>query len=922
MRAKGKRIPIIFIALLLALGTCIPSYAVGDKVTHPKILFLSSYAYDWDSVPDQLAGVASVLNSSCKMNYVFMDTKKYEYETRKQKIYEEIQEIQHSSGSYDAIILGDDAALDFALEYRNDLFEGVPLVFLGINTPEKAERAHEDPLITGIVEFFPYYDTIALARRLYPQATNIIGISDDTESGKGCTQLFYEEEKNFPQLKFSDINGAEMTEEGLKSTLATLDESTILVFLSLVNDAQGNTYSLLEATELVAEHASIPIFKCDYLGIGSGVFGGYVSSFEEMGRAAGNQVLQIMNGIHPRDIPVETMGGYPIFDQHMIDRFQIDEKLLPADAVIVNYVPTFYEKYQTVLVPLFLVIAFLIVLLVFLILYNRKQVALKAIKVKEETQAAYVKVIEEKNKELSQAIIRTEKANQAKSDFLARMSHEIRTPMNAIIGETTLAQKYIKEQDKVEEYLKQILLSSRHLLNLINDILDMAAIESEKIKISHADFDIKEIVYAVTNLYYAQCREKGIYFDVKVDNVNTEFLIGDQMRIQQIILNLLSNAYKFTDKGGSILFKLAEEAVDVSHAVLHITVQDSGIGMSRAYMERIFKPFEQESSLTAKEHGGSGLGLSISRNLVELMGGQIRVESEEGVGTTFHVDIPIGISEDQMKRNPEMIRELKIMVIDDDVETLAYTDGTLNHMGIVHHCESNPEVALQKLIKARNDQQPYTVCLVDWKMKGMDGLEFSSRIRRSLSSQTIVIVVTAYDTNEIKDRAEDVGVDVCIEKPLFQSTLFNLLMSISHGRLVNHGTGATEYDFTGKRLLLVDDTELNRDIAQELLELVGFEVTTANDGKEGLDAFNLSQPGTYDVILMDVQMPIMNGYEATAAIRASAHPDAGKILIIAMTANAFAQDIAKSMEVGMNDHISKPIDMDLMYEILARYLIE
>ncbi|MDD3368496.1 MAG: ABC transporter substrate binding protein [Lachnospiraceae bacterium] len=916
-----KRLGIIWVTVLMLFASVITCNAKeGETVSHPRVLFISAYAYDWDSVPDQLKGVAEVLGSKAKMDYMFMDTKKHTYDEVKQGIHDEIQTNIDEAGQYHVVMAEDDAALDFALEYRDDLFAGVPIVFMGINTIEKAESAHEDPLITGMVEFFPYQDTIALARKLYPEATKIVGISDNTESGLGCTKRFYDEAEHFPELEFSDMNTSEMTEDQIADLLATYDESTILVFLSFINDVDGNIYSLLEATEFVADHAQIPMFKSDYLGVGEGVFGGYVSSYEEMSGKAADMALEILTGKAPADIPVETMSGYPIFDQNMLNRFKIDSKLLPENAVIVNYVPTFMEQYSTVIWPGVTIIAFLLLLIIFIVIYNRKQALLKAVQLKSEAQNAYLKLEEEKNTQLEAAIIQAEKASRAKSDYLSRMSHEIRTPINAIIGETTLAQKNIHSTGKVEEYLKQILISSKHLLNLINDVLDMSAIESDKIKIAHVDFDLKEVVATVTTLYYSQCKTKGIHFEAKMNDVKTEILVGDQLRLQQVILNLLSNAYKFTDKGGSIFLRMKEEKIDEDHVKLHIQVQDTGCGMSEEYMSRIFKPFEQESSLTAKEHGGSGLGLSISKNLIEMMQGSILVESKVGAGTIFTIDIPYEIAECQMKIDVERVSDMKIMVIDDDEESLEYISNILNHIGMEHTCESDAEVAFEKMAKARNDGDPYELCLVDWKMEGMDGLEVSKRIRLAQGDDAVIIVVSAYDTNEIADATREVGVNACISKPLFQSTLFDTLMSICEGSLVHDTAKTQEYDFTGKKLLLADDIEINREMAKELLTMVGFEVDLAADGAEAIAQFKTSEAGTNDAILMDVQMPNVNGYEATRQIRDLDHPQAKDIPIIAMTANAFVEDIAKSLEAGMNDHLSKPIDTEAMYQLLRRYV--
>lgn len=529
--------------------------------------------------------------------------------------------------------------------------------------------------------------------------------------------------------------------------------------------------------------------------------------------------------------------------------------------------------------------------------------------------------LEEKNEQLGEAIELAEEASKAKSAFLAKMSHEIRTPMNAIIGLTTLAEKHLEEPSRMKEYLTKVMVASKHLLSLINDVLDMSAIESDKLKIANVSFDLKETVERITTLYYTQCKDKGIDLKVQLDDVREELLIGDQLRLNQIILNLLSNSFKFTPAGGTIRILLKEYDIQQDKVYLSVIVSDTGCGMKKEYMQRIFKPFEQENALTAKEHGGSGLGLSITKNLIDMMHGSIRVESEEGKGTRFQIEIPFDIAEDRKQIDHDAVKDIRALVVDDDYDTLEYTSTVLAHMGIAFSTASDGEEAIALMTKARNDKNPFRLCLFDWKMPGLDGLEVAKKIRKSFDEDTIVIILSAYDVNEIEDEAEKAGVDLCIAKPVFQSTIFNILMGMSGGKLVNRNADETQYDFTGKRVLLVDDTEFNRDVAGELLEIVNFEVEVACDGEEAVNQFKQHEKGYYDVILMDVQMPVKNGYEATQEIRSLDRPDAADILIIAMTANAFAEDIAHSLSAGMNDHMSKPIDADAMYKLLRNYLL-
>ena len=529
-------------------------------------------------------------------------------------------------------------------------------------------------------------------------------------------------------------------------------------------------------------------------------------------------------------------------------------------------------------------------------------------------------MMEEKNQQLMDTLIQADEASQAKSRFLARMSHEIRTPMNAIVGLTEIAKKHLTDPNRIEQYLSKIDSASHVLLNIINDVLDMSAIKNNKLKIAHEKFDMKKIINSITAIYYNQCKQKGIKLEVISACLTHEILIGDSLRVNQIILNLISNASKFTPAGGKIRFEITEKAYKKQTIFIRIIVSDTGIGMTPEMLTRLFNTFEQENANTAQQYGGSGLGLSIVKNLVELMHGSISVESKKGIGSMFTVDLPFSIPEIDELSSSKSINDLRVLVVDNDCASRIYMTSILDRINVQYDIATTTEQTVKMLSTADKAGKHYDICFIDCKASFADSITLTKNIRKIYDKKALVIILSAYDISEIGENMETSGADIFLQKPLFQSTVFNMLISLTDKNYIKGTFHKESYDFHGKKVLLAEDNALNTEIAIELLNSVNLNVDHAENGQIAVDKFLTAPIGTYDIILMDIQMPVMNGYQATKTIRSSSHPNAKSIPIFAMTADAFTENVAEALSAGMNGHIAKPIDTHILYRTLCNCL--
>ena len=532
----------------------------------------------------------------------------------------------------------------------------------------------------------------------------------------------------------------------------------------------------------------------------------------------------------------------------------------------------------------------------------------------------------EQTQALQDALMQAQHANQAKTTFLSNMSHDIRTPMNAIIGFTTIAASHINNKEQVQDCLQKVLSSSNHLLSLINDILDMSRIESGKVQIKEQECNISELMHNLVNIIQPQVKAKQLELFIDTFDVNNEDVIADPLKLNQVFINLMSNAVKYTPAGGTITFRIIQKTT-FRHGFgdYSFIIKDNGIGMSQKFVEHVFDPFEREVTATQSGIQGTGLGMAITKNIVEMMNGRISVESELGKGSTFTVELALRLQD--VEKNGAQIRELKglrALVVDDDLNTCDSVSKMLQQIGLRSEWTTSGREAAYRAKLAVDEADPYHTYIIDWQMPELSGVETARRIRQSIRSDVPIIILTAYDWTDIEDEAREAGVTAFCAKPLFMSDLKSALLTVNNlvDKKEQEAAPWTLADFGGKRILLVDDVELNREIAEVILTEAGFVVEMAPDGTDAVAMMEKAEEGYYAAILMDVQMPIMNGYEATRAIRKLPREDVKNLPIIAMTANALEEDKEAALKNGMNAHLAKPLDMGTFIALLQKFIKE
>ena len=573
--------------------------------------------------------------------------------------------------------------------------------------------------------------------------------------------------------------------------------------------------------------------------------------------------------------------------------------------------------------------AVLLVMFLFIISQNRRNARLALEKETSEAEVRGKQVelerrialqgqLEQQSHALSDALAAAEQANKAKTAFLSSMSHEIRTPMNAIIGLDNIAMNDPETPEKTKEYLQKIGASAEHLLGIINDILDMSRIESGRMTLKHEEFSFLKLLEAINTMFSGQCSDKGLDYQCHIEGEVDDYYIGDNMKLRQVLINILGNAVKFTPEGGRVALDVKRMAQYDGQTTLRFVVADTGIGMSREFLPHIFDTFAQEDSSTTSRYGSSGLGMAITKDIVEMMNGNIQVESEKGKGSTFTVTVTLADAERKGVEKEAEIQpsEMSVLIVDDDPVDCEHARLVLGGVGIESDVAASGQAAID-MVKLRHARmKPYNLILIDWQMPGMDGVETTRRIRAVVGNESAIIILTAYKWDDVLKEALGAGVDSFISKPLFATNVIEEFKSAMKRKGIGENQPENKADLTGRRVLLAEDVQVNAEIMMMVLQMRQMEADLAENGRIAVEKFAQHPAGYYSAVLMDMRMPEMDGLEATRTIRAMDRADAKTIPIIALTANAFDEDVQRSMQAGLNAHLSKPVQPDMLFETL------
>ena len=589
-----------------------------------------------------------------------------------------------------------------------------------------------------------------------------------------------------------------------------------------------------------------------------------------------------------------------------------------------GFIDALQDNMAVVGTAILIVAAVIVILLVRDVLRKKREVEEKE-KARKDLEAKNAELAESQ-KALSDALVSAEHANRAKTAFLNNMSHDIRTPMNAIVGFTALAASHIDNKDQVQDYLGKISVSSQHLLSLINDVLDMSRIESGKVTIEETEVHLPDVIHDLRTIIQPNIAAKQLELFIDTQDVMHEDIIVDKLRLNQVLLNILSNAIKFTPSGGTISFRVIEKASSKENiAEFEFRIKDNGIGMSEEFQKDLFDAFSREKTSTVSGIQGTGLGMAIAKNIVDMMGGEISVSSVEGKGSEFVVDLPCKISSVSQKFEPlPELQGLRALVADDDVDTCLSVCSMLREIGMRPDWTNYGKEAVIRAKDALDNADEFRAYIIDWQMPDLNGIETVRRIRKVIGDSAPIIILTAYDWADIEDEAREAGVTAFCSKPLFMSELRKVMAQpfmAEHEEPDKEKKEEEELpDLSGHRVLLAEDNQLNQILAENILQSAGLEVEIANDGSEAVEKMKSAAAGYYDLILMDIQMPVMDGYEATRQIRALEDKDKASIPIVAVTANAFEEDRQVAMKAGMNGHLAKPYDVPAIMKTLKELL--